>query len=119
MGCSGRWSERKAAGREYKSQIFGEAIKTLRGDWNGGLVEGWGGLGFEVELIALAADCDEVLGVCGIGFEFGAEGGDEVVDGAGAGVGVVAPDGVEEAFAGDGFSGVGGEEAEDAEFFFG
>ena len=71
------------------------------------------------ELVAEAVDGLDVAGVFGVGLDFGAEHGDVVIDGAGGGEGAVAPDGIEELFAGDGGAGVFGEEAEDGEFFGG
>jgi hypothetical protein len=57
--------------------------------------------GLRHEAIADAADGEEVAGVCGVGFEVAAEADEEVVDGAGVGVLVDAPDVFEELFAGD------------------
>lgn len=56
-------------------------------------------------------DGEQPAGVCGVGFEFGAERGDVGVDGSGGGEGGVAPDGVEEAFAADDLAWVGDEES--------
>ena len=58
-------------------------------------------------------------GVFGVGLDLGAKHSDVVIDGAGGGEGSVAPDGIEELFAGDGRAGVFGEEAEDGEFLGG
>src|SRR5260370_22532125 len=64
--------------------------------------EGLGsGSGVGEEAVADAADGDEVLGVGGIVFNVAAEADDEVVDGAGVGVLVGAPDLFEDLFAGD------------------
>ena len=71
------------------------------------------------EAVAFTADGEEVGGGGGVEFDFSSERGDEVIDGAGAGVGVVAPDDVEESFAGHGFAFARNEEPEDAEFFGG
>ena len=54
-----------------------------------------------------------------IGLEVFAEAEDEVVDGAGAGVNVVAPDLFEDVFAGNDFAGAGGEEAQEHRLAFG
>ena len=50
----------------------------------------------QVQTVSLATHGEEVGRVCGVGFDLAAKHGDEVVDGAGAGIGVVAPDDVEE-----------------------
>lgn len=60
---------------------------------------GGGGDRFLNELVADAAHGEKVSGSCGIAFEVAAEADDEVIDGAGGGRGVEAPDAVEELIA--------------------
>lgn len=62
---------------------------------------GGGGDWFFDELVADAAHGEEVTRSGGIAFEVAAEADDEVIDGAGGGGGVEAPDAVEELIAGE------------------
>ena len=54
-----------------------------------------------------------------VGFELGAERGDEVVDGPQARIGVVAPDDIEEFLATNGFTGMRGEQPQNPGFLVG
>ena len=69
-------------------------------------------LGVGEEAVADAADGGEVLGVGGVVLDVAAEADDEVVDGAGVGVGVDSPDLLEDVGAGDDLALAVGEEAE-------
>ena len=71
------------------------------------------------EFVAEAVDGLDEAGGFWVGLDFVAEHGDVVVHGAGGGEGAVAPDDIEEAFAGDGLAGVFGEESEDGKFLGG
>ena len=68
--------------------------------------------GIGEEAVADAADGEEMGGIGGVVFKVAAEADDEVVDGAGVGVFVDAPDLLEDVFAGDDLGGMGGEVAE-------
>src|SRR5579871_5541832 len=69
--------------------------------------------GISDEAVAYAADGDEVLGGGGVVFDVAAEADDEVVDGAGVGVFVDAPDLLEDVFTGDDLTLAVGEVAEE------
>ena len=71
------------------------------------------------ELIADAADGEQVDGVGRVGFDVAAKANDEVVDGAGVGVFVDAPDLLEDFFAGDDLAFAVGEVAEEVGFHHG
>ena len=71
------------------------------------------GYGLGEEAVADAADGEEVAGGGGVVFEVAAKADDEVVDGAGVGVFMHAPDFFEEVFAGDDLVGAVGEVAEE------
>ena len=71
------------------------------------------GLGLGEEAVADAANGDEVLGVGGVVFDVAAEADDEVVDGAGVGILVDAPDLFEDLLAGDDLAFAFGEVAEE------
>src|SRR5260370_3841608 len=88
---------------------------TLRGGQKKS--EGLGsGSGVGEETVADAADGDQVLGVGGVVFDVTAEADDEVVDGAGVGVFVDAPDLFEDLLAGDDLAFAFGEVAEEVGF---
>jgi hypothetical protein len=72
-----------------------------------------------IQAIANTANGDEVAGGGGLRFEFGAEGGDEIIDGAEAGISLVAPDDIEELLAADGFARTDGEQSKHPDFFVG
>jgi len=73
-------------------------------------------LGVGDEAVADAADGCEMLRVGGVVFDIAAEADDEVVDGAGVGVFVDAPDLFENVFAGNDFTFAVGEVAEEVGF---
>lgn len=60
-----------------------------------------------------------MAGICRIGFEFGAEGGDEIIDSPQTRIGVITPDDIKEFLAADGLAWMRSEQTKDTGFLIG